>query len=219
MTGTDRIAVVGGTGKLGAAIARRLAKAGRSVVIGSRSAESASAKAAELGFGLTGMSNADAAAAGDIIIVTVPFDAQDGTLADIRPHVAGKLVVDTTVPLVPPKVMRVQMPAEGSAAVRAKNALGDGVRIASGFHSVAAHKLITDKDVECDVLVFGDEKADRQIVVELAEAMGLRGLHGGALVNSAAAEALTSVLIFLNKTYQVDGAGIRITGQLTPLAA
>ena len=216
---TDRIAVIGGTGKLGSAIARRLAKAGRSVVIGSRSAESAQARASELGFGLTGMSNADAAAAGDVVIVTVPFDAQDATLADIRPHVAGKLVVDTTVPLVPPKVMRVQLPPEGSAAQRTQQALGEGVRIAAGFHSVAAHKLITDDEVECDVLVFGDDKADRQIVVELAEAMGLRALHGGALANSASAEALTSVLIFLNKTYRVDGAGIRITGELIPPAA
>ena len=219
MSGSERIAVIGGTGKLGAAIARRLAKAGRTVVIGSRSADSATAKATELGFGLTGMSNADAAQAGDIIIVTVPFDAQDGTLADIRPHVAGKLVVDTTVPLVPPKVMRVQLPPEGSAAERTRIALGEGVRVTSAFHSVAAHKLITDKDVECDVLVFGDDKADRATVVGLADAMGLRGLHGGALVNSAAAEALTSVLIFLNKTYQVDGAGIRITGDLVPPAA
>ncbi|ATE63816.1 NADPH-dependent F420 reductase [Rhizorhabdus dicambivorans] len=214
MAGNERIAVIGGTGKLGAAIARRLAKAGRAVVIGSRSAESAQAKATELGFGLTGMSNADAAQAGDVIIVTVPFDSQDTTLAGIKPYVAGKLVVDTTVPLVPPRVMRVQLPAEGSAAVRTRNALGDGVRIVSAFHSVAGHKLITDKDIECDVLVFGDDKADRQIVVELADAMGLRGIHGGALVNSAAAEALTSILIFINKTYQVDGAGIRITGEL-----
>ena len=216
MSGNERIAVVGGTGNLGAAIARRLAKAGRSVVIGSRSAESAEKKAAELGFELAGMGNADAATACDIIIVTVPFEAQDKTLADIRPHVAGKLVVDTTVPLVPPKVMRVQLPPEGSAAERTRLALGDDVRVTSAFHSVAAHKLITDMDVECDVLVFGDVKADRQVVVELSELMGLRGIHGGALVNSAAAEALTSVLIFLNKTYQVDGAGIRITGKLVP---
>lgn len=208
------IAVVGGTGKLGAAIARRLAKAGRTVIIGSRSAESAEKAASELGFGLTGMANADAAAAGDVIIVTVPFAAQEATLADIAPHVAGKIVVDTTVPLVPPKVMRVQLPLEGSAAVRAQNLLGEGVTMVSAFHSVAAHKLITDNDVECDVLVFGDDKAARGVVVDLANAAGLRGLHGGALVNSAAAEALTSVLIFLNKTYSVDGAGIRITGKL-----
>jgi len=207
------IAVIGGTGKLGAAIARRLAKAGK-VIIGSRSAESADATASELGFCLAGLENAAAAAAGDIVIVTVPFAAQDATLFDIAPHVSGKIVVDTTVPLVPPRVMRVQLPAEGSAAVRAQRLLGDGVAVVSGFHNVAAHKLITDDDIGCDVLVFGDDKAARARVVALADAAGLRGLHGGPLANSAAAEALTSVLIFLNKTYQVDGAGIRITGAL-----
>jgi len=210
----DKIAVIGGTGNLGAAIARRLAKAGHDVTIGSRSAESAAEAAVGLGFGIKGVSNADAAASGDIVIITVPFAAQETTLRDIAPHVAGKIVVDTTVPLVPPKVMRVQLPAEGSAAARAQNILGDGVTLVSGFHSVAAHKLITDNDVECDVLVFGDDKAARAKIVKLANDAGLRGIHGGALVNSAAAEALTSVLIFLNKTYQVDGAGIRITGKL-----
>jgi hypothetical protein len=208
------VAVVGGTGNLGAAIARRLAKAGRRVVIGSRSAESAEKAAADLGFGLTGTANADAAKACDIVVVTVPFAAQAATLADIAPHVAGKIVIDTTVPLVPPKVMRVQLPVEGSAAMRAQALLGEGVTLVSAFHNVAAHKLITDADVDCDVLVFGDDKAARTEVIALAEQMNLRGLHGGALANSAAAEALTSILIFLNKTYQVDGAGIRITGTL-----
>jgi 8-hydroxy-5-deazaflavin:NADPH oxidoreductase len=213
---TDKvIAIVGGTGKLGAALAGRLAKAGLKVILGSRAAASAQATAAELGHGIAGMSNAEAAMAGDVVIVTVPFAAQDATLADIAPHVAGKIVVDTTVPLVPPKVMRVQLPAEGSAAVRAQNILGEGVTVVSGFHNVAAHKLATDADIGCDVLVFGDDKAARNVVVGLANAAGLRGIHGGALVNSAAAEAMTSILIFLNKTYKVDGAGIRITGQLT----
>jgi NADPH-dependent F420 reductase len=208
------IAVIGGTGKLGAAIARRLAKAGRKVIIGSRSAESAARTAAELGFGLTGLANADAAMAGNIVIVTVPFAAQELTLGEIAPHVAGKIVVDTTVPLVPPKVMRVQLPPEGSAAQRAQKLLGLGVRVVSAFHNVAAHKLATDQDIDCDVLVFGDDKAARAEVVALVTQTGLRGIHGGALPNSAAAEAMTSVLIFINKTYQVDGAGVLITGQL-----
>jgi len=210
------IAVVGGTGNLGAAIAWRLARAGRDVIIGSRKAEAAQEKAAELGHGLRGMGNAEAAAAAELIIVTVPFAAQESTLADIKPHVAGKIVVDTTVPLVPPKVMRVQLPPEGSAAAKAEALLGEGVTLVSAFHNVAAHKLAQDIDVGCDVLVFGDDKAARGQVVALADAMGLRGLHGGALVNSAAAEALTSILIFMNKTYKVDGAGIRITGELIP---
>lgn len=212
------IAIVGGTGNLGAAIAWRLARAGYPVVIGSRSADGAQQAAAELGHGLSGATNIDAATGADIVIVTVPFAAQDATLRDIAPHVMGKIVVDTTVPLVPPKVMRVQLPAEGSAALRAQVALGEGVTVVSAFHNVAAHKLAKDVDVGCDVLVFGDDKAARGQVVGLADAMGLRGLHGGALCNSAAAEALTSILIFLNKTYKVDGAGIRITGDLIPPA-
>ena len=214
MNAAATISVVGGTGKLGAAIARRLAKAGRKVIIGSRLAESAQKAAADLGFGLTGLANADAAKAGDIVIVTVPFAAQEATLAEIAPHVAGKIVVDTTVPLVPPKVMRVQLPPEGSAAVRAQRLLGEGVTMVSAFHNVAAHKLATDEDVGCDVLVFGDDKAARAVVVALADQAGLRGIHGGALANSAAAEAMTSILIFINKTYSVDGAGIQITGKL-----
>ena len=215
MSSEQVIAVIGGTGKLGAAIAGRLAAAGRAVVIGSRSANAAIAVAGEIGSGVRGASNAEAARLGDIVIVTVPFAAQEATLADIAAHVAGKIVVDTTVPLVPPKVMRVQLPPEGSAAVRAQALLGEGVIVVSAFHNVAAHKLAKiGQDVDCDVLVFGDDKAARGRVVVLAGDMGLRGVHGGALANSAAAEALTSVLIFVNKTYQVDGAGIRITGQL-----
>jgi NADPH-dependent F420 reductase len=208
------IAVLGGTGDLGSAIARRLAKSGHTVIIGSRKAESAQAAAERLGFGLTGMDLVSAAKAADIVIVTVPFAAQEATMREITPHVVGKIVVDTTVPLVPPRVMRVQMPAEGSAAARAQGFLGDDVKVVSAFHNVAAHKLIQDIDVGCDVLVFGDDKAARGEVIGLVGDCGLRGIHGGALVNSAAAEALTSILIFINKTYKVDGAGIQITGTL-----
>lgn len=208
----EKIAIIGGTGHLGSAMAWRLAKAGRDVIIGSRSAQSAQDKAAELGHGLRGAANADAAMAADIVIVTVPMSAQEATLADIKPHVAGKIVVETTVPLVPPKVMRVSLPPEGSAAMRAQGLLGEGVRLVSGFHNVAAHRLAEEGSVDCDVLVFGDDKAAREAVIALAAAMDLRGIHGGALVNSAAAEAMTSLLIFINKTYAADGAGIRITG-------
>jgi NADPH-dependent F420 reductase len=211
------IAVIGGTGNLGAALARKLALAGRRVIIGSRAAESAVKAAEELGAGLTGLANTEAAAAADIIIVTVPFAAQEATLASIKPHVAGKIVVDTTVPLVPPKVMRVQLPAEGSAAQRAQNFLGEGANVVSGFHNVAAHKLAKDEDLNCDVLIFGDDKAARAKIVTLANQAGMRGIHAGVLANSAAAEAMTSILIFINKNYQVDGAGVKITGELVGL--
>ena len=214
---SQTIAVIGGTGQLGSALAWRLAKAGHAVIIGSRAADTASARAAELGHGIVGMANADAAKAGDIVLVTVPFSAQAATLAEIKPHVAGKIVVDTTVPLVPPKVMRVQLPEEGSAAACASKLLGEGVRLVAAFHNVAAHRLAEEGEVDCDILVFGDEKAARTEVVALADAVGLRGIHAGPLVNAAAAEAMTSLLIFINKNYKVDGAGIRITGELKPL--
>jgi hypothetical protein len=213
-----RIAIIGGTGKLGAALARRWVKAGLAVIIGSREAARAQATAAALSheFGATVGSgtNAEAAARGEILIVTVPYAAHEGTLREIAAAAAGKLLIDTTVPLVPPKVMRVQLPKEGAAAVKAQLLLGPAVTVVAAFHSVAAHKLATDAPIDCDVLVFGEQKAARQRAVDLARAAGLRGLHGGALANAAAAEALTSVLIFINKTYQVDGAGIRITGTL-----
>jgi len=216
MTGT--IAVIGGSGNLGAALARRWAKSGRRVVIGSRDAAKAGAAAAklaaELGVEVSGASNLDAARRADVVVVAVPFGSQLQVLEEIRPGVAGKVVIDTTVPLVPPKVARVQLPPEGSAAQRAQKLLGADVRLVSAFHNVAAHKLATDEDVACDVLVFGDDKAARAVAVELAEQAQLRGLHAGALANAAAGEALTSILIFLNKTYRVDGAGIKITGQL-----
>ncbi len=195
MLSDKTIAVIGGSGKLGAALAGRWRAAGLNVSVGSRS----------------GTPYAEAAAAADIIVVTVPFAAQAEALTQIAPHAVGKIVLDTTVPLVPPRVMRVQLPAEGSAAQRARTLLGEGPRVISGFHNVAAHKLAEAGEVDCDCLVFGDDKADRAVGVALAEAAGLRGIHAGALANSAAAEAMTSLLIFINKTYASDGAGLRIT--------
>jgi NADPH-dependent F420 reductase len=213
------IGVVGGTGALGSALAVRWARAGHTVIIGSRTADKAQAAARELSANgkvkLEGASNSDAAARASIVVVTVPWAAQEATLAEIGAAAQGKIVVDATVPLVPPKVMRVQLPPDGCAALRAQRLLGENVRVVSAFHNVAAHKLATPEQIDCDVLVFGDQKEAREPVVALASAAGLRGLHGGALANSAAAEALTSILIFINKAYSVDGAGIRITGKLS----
>lgn len=215
-----KIAIIGATGQLGGALARRLVRAGESVIIGSRDAARAQAVATalenETRSRVAGGSNAEAAAAADLVIVTVPFAAQKATLREIAAHVSGKIVVDTTVPLVPPKVMRVQLPAEGSAAQIASGLLGADTRVVSAFHNVAAHKLATDEKIDCDVLVFGDDPQARDAVIRIAESCGLRALHAGPLANSAAAEALTSVLIFMNKRYAVDGAAIRITGALSP---
>jgi len=206
------IAVIGGTGHLGKGIARRLAKAGHDVTIGSRAAEKAEGIAAEMGLGTKGASNDDAAAGKDVVIVTVPYENQEATLKQIKDKVGSAIVVDTTVPLVPPKVMRVQLPAAGSAAAEAREHLGPDIRFVTAFHNVAAHILDTDAKVDCDVLVFSDDVEARNTVVGLVGDMDLRGLSGGALVNSAAAEAITSLLIYMNKTYKADGAGIRFTG-------
>ena len=219
------IAVIGGTGDLGTGLARRWAKAGYTLVIGSRTAEKAETAARALdafatGAKAKGAANADAAAAADVVVITVPFASQASTLDDIKAAVAGKLVIDTTVPLMPPRVARVQLPPEGCAAVAAQLRLGEGVRVISAFHNVAAHKLEqVDTALECDVLVFGDKAEDREVAIALAEALGVRGLHAGPLANSAAAEALTSVIIGINRTYKVDGASIRITGFSSPAKA
>lgn len=211
------IAVIGGTGKLGAALARGWAKAGYPVVLGSRdarrAADAASALAVETGGTVRGAGNLEAASTGEVVVVTVPFAHQRRILEEIREAVADKIVVDTTVPLVPPKVARVQLPPEDSAVVAGQAILGAEVTVVSAFQNVAAHKL-AEGSVACDVLVFGDSKSARAQVISLVEALGLRGLHGGPLANSAAAEALTSVLVFINRIYGVDGAGLRITGDL-----
>jgi 8-hydroxy-5-deazaflavin:NADPH oxidoreductase len=211
------IAILGGTGDLGSGLALRWAAAGYPVVLGSRLRDKANAAAAEVaaacpGSAVRGDDNLVAAQAGDIIVIAVPYANHDSLLTEIRKAAQGKIVVDAAVPLVPPKVAVVQLPAEGSAAKAAQRILGDGVRVVSAFHNVGAKKLRDGGKVDCDVLVFGDDKAAKEAVIELADAAGARGVDGGALANSAAAEALTSVLIGINRRYKIDGAGVRITG-------
>jgi hypothetical protein len=213
------LAIIGGTGTLGRGLAVRALRHGIRVYIGSRAADRAQAMAAQLSREIphaevTGAMNAEAAAAGELIAVTVPFASQLETLRGIREPAKGKIVLDATVPLVPPRVARVQLPPEGCAAVRAQNELGPGVRVVSALHTVAAVRLGSDASAAQigDVLVFGDDKASREVVVAVLERMDLSALHGGSLANSAAAEALTSVLIFLNKQYRAEHAGLRIIG-------
>jgi len=211
------IAIIGGTGALGTGLARRWARAGYEVVIGSRTAPKAEAAAAELLAAIpdakvSGTDNLAAATAADIAVVTVPFAHQQPTLEAIRPGLAGKILVETTVPLVPPKVARVQMPEEGSAAIRAQGIVGDDVTVVSAFHNVAADLMASDARMQCDVLVAGDKLAAREIVIRLAGEAGFKAWHAGPLANSAAMEALTSVLIFMNRRYEGSHTGIRMTG-------
>lgn len=212
MSSKPRIAILGGTGDLGSGLARCWAAAGYDVTIGSRSAEKAKEAAATLGGSVRGDGNIEAARAADIVVVAVPFASHDSTLRDVKDAVQGKIVVDAVVPLVPPKVATVQLPKEGSAAQIAQALLGEGVRVVSAFHNVGAAKLHGGERANCDVLVFGDDKDARAAVIELAGAVASRGIDGGVLANSAAAEALTSVLIGINRRYKVPGAGISITG-------
>lgn len=217
-TAMPTLAIIGGTGTLGSGLARRLAATGHyAILIGSRDPARAQAAAASLPTmagapAPRGASNAEAAKAGDVVLLAVPWANHPAILDEIKPHVTGKLVVDTTVPLVPPRVARVQLPPEGSAALASQLRLGDTVRVVAAFHNVAAHKLQNDEPIDCDVLIFGDDPKDRAVAASLAEAAGLRGVHAGPLANAVAGEALTSVLIGINRNYKVDGAGIRITG-------
>ena len=163
------------------------------------------------------MTNEDAAEAGEIVVMTVPFANHQSTLESIRDAVQGKIFIDVTVPLVPPKVGTVQLPEGGSASARAQAYLGSDVRVVSAYQNVAAdHLNDLSHDPDCDVLVCGDDKDACQIVVGLTEAAGMKGWHAGPIANAVVAEAMTSVLITLNRRYKIPGSGFRITG--TPAA-
>jgi 8-hydroxy-5-deazaflavin:NADPH oxidoreductase len=209
-TKNSTIAILGGTGDLGGGLAVRWSRAGYKIIIGSRTLQKALDAAAPLR--AVGMDNVSAAKACDIAVLTVPFANQKSTLESVRDALQGKILIDVTVPLMPPRVARVQMPPEGCAALAAQAALGEGVTVVSAFQNVGASHLRDDHPVDCDVLVCGDKLAAREQVIELVEAAGMKGWHAGPLANSVAAEALTSVLIGINKRYQIDGAGLRITG-------
>jgi NADPH-dependent F420 reductase len=206
------IAILGGTGDLGSGLAKLWLAAGHTVVVGSRSATKAQDFAKELGGNAQGYDNFNAAKAADIVVLSVPFSSHDTTITEIKAAVQGKIVVDAAVPLVPPKVSTVQLPTEGSAAQIAQRLLGDGVKVVSAFHNIGATKLRAGERADCDVLVLGNDKESREVVIALAGDVATRGVDGGVLANSAAAEALTSVLIGINRRYKVPGAGIRITG-------
>jgi NADPH-dependent F420 reductase len=210
------LSIIGGTGDLGSGLARGWSKAGYPVILGSRASEKAEQAAAALqaeGFNnISGTTNVAAAEKGEIIIVAVPFSNYEASLAEIKDAVRNKVVVTAVVPLVPPKVFIVQLPQAGSAALMAQAALDSSTKVVGAFHNVGAQKLHTGGKADCDVLVFGDDAEARAEIIKLANAVSNRGVDGGALANSAAAEALTSVLIAINRKYKVKGAGLSISG-------
>jgi len=212
------IAVVGGTGAEGSAIALRLGHAGFRVIIGTRDSSRGARISEELN-GILGRSviefatNDAATRAAELVILTVPYNVQVSIVKALSPVLERKILIDATVPLLPPKVSSVQLPSGGSAVAAVQQMLGDKVRVISAFQNVAAHKLRDlAADVGCDVLVCGDDAGARAVALALIAKMGLRGLDAGPICNSAAAEALTSILIFLNRKYKVPGSGIKITG-------
>jgi NADPH-dependent F420 reductase len=212
------IAVLGGAGKEGSGLALRWANAGHKVIIGSRSAERAAEAAQEINEtigreGASGAANLAAAEAADIVVLAVPFSAQRALAEEVRGALAGKILIDVTVPLVPPKVSRVQLPDGGSAVEAIQKLLGPDVRVVSAFQNISAHHLKhLDAEIDCDVLVCSDDKDAGDLVVGLAKQIGLGAWNAGVLANSVVSEALTSVLIALNMRYKVPGSGIRITG-------
>ncbi len=212
------LAVLGGTGAEGFGLAVRWAAAGYDVTLGSRVAERAAEKAAELaamgtGWRVQGLENLAAAERAEIVALTVPYGAHQATLAAVRAALQGKILIDVTVPLVPPKVSRVQLPAGKSAGEEAQALLGDGVRVVSAFQNISASHLVDlQHEIDCDVLVCGDDADAREAVVRLAAAAGMAAWHAGPLANAVAVESLTPVLISLNRRYKVPNSGIRITG-------
>jgi NADPH-dependent F420 reductase len=212
------IAVLGGTGREGKGLAYRWAQAGYRVLIGSRSSEKAVTAASEImeklegSSSVVGMTNREAAEQADMVVLTVPYAAHRETLDNVKDLLRGKLLVDTTVPLVPPKLSKVQMPAAGSAAQEAKEIVGEDVEVAAAFQNVSYKYLLGEEYVDCDVLVTGTSKKARADAIKLVEAAGLIGWDAGPLENSVVVEGLSSVLININRLYGSKHSGIKITG-------
>jgi 8-hydroxy-5-deazaflavin:NADPH oxidoreductase len=212
-----KLAILGGTGQEGSALAARFARAGYTVTLGSRDAAKARSVAASINettntSNVHGADNLNAAAGADLAILTVPFASQQTTVAGVRDALKGKILVDATVPLMPPKVSVVQLPNGGSAVAALQAMVGTDIRVVSAFQNVShAHLKDLDHEIDCDVLVCADDAKAAEQVIELVKAIGMRGFYGGPIQNSIAAEALTSVLIAMNRKYKSPGAGIRFT--------
>jgi 8-hydroxy-5-deazaflavin:NADPH oxidoreductase len=212
------LAILGGTGPQGSGLALRWAKAGYRVIIGSREATKSVETAAKLNARLgsdkiEGETHTVAAERAQIVVLAVPYAAQAAVALGTLNHLKGKVLIDVTVPLIPPKVGTVQLPPEGSAVAAMQRQLGPEIRVVSAFQNTSAQHLHDlDHVIDCDVLVCGDDNDACEATIALVEAAGMRGWRAGPLANSAAAEALTSVLIQINRRYKIAGSGIRITG-------
>jgi len=215
MNNIEKIGIIGGSGSLGFALSNRLIKESFKVMIGSRSPEKVIPKIDEIGKDLD-VQNLKVQGIGqtaresELIFLTVPFSAHHKTVSEIKPFVQGKIVVDTTVPLVPPKVARVQLPESGCVARVTQEILGNDVHVVSALHNVAATELAKSKTADVEVMVFGNNKEARETVIQLISKISLKGWHCGSIDNAVVAESLTPVLIFMNKFYNFNGSGIKI---------
>ncbi|GHD29299.1 NADPH-dependent F420 reductase [Streptomyces galbus] len=207
------VGVLGGTGPQGKGLAYRLAKAGQKVIIGSRAADRARTAAEELGHGVEGADNAECARRSDVVIVAVPWEGHGDTLASLREDLAGKLVVDCVNPLgFDKKGAYALRPEEGSAAEQAAALLPDS-RVTAAFHHLSA-VLLQDpsiEEIDTDVMVLGEERADVETVQALAGRIpGMRGVFAGRLRNAHQVESLVANLISVNRRYKAH-AGLRVT--------
>jgi NADPH-dependent F420 reductase len=189
------------------------------VVIGSRQVEKAQIAADDLNALLgglknpvTGLENHQAADWCEIAVLTVPFSAHQAILQDLKECLEGKLLIDVTVPLVPPRVTKVQLPAAGSAALEARQILGENIQVVSAFQNISYERLLEDGDIDCDVLISGTSKEAREVVLNLVKLAGMTGWNAGPIENSVVAEGLTSILIGINKEFGINDAGIKISG-------
>ena len=217
------IAIVGGTGPEGSGLALRWARAGESVVIGSRDGERAKASAAQIAENVgalgsvEGVDNVTAVKMCDIVVLTVPYAGQAELLKQLKPSFrAGTVLIDATVPLAtavggrPTRMLGVW---QGSAAEQAQEVVGKNITVAGAFHSLSASVLKGDDDVDCDVIVCSDDDRARQVASDLAVKIpGVRAIDGGKLENARIVESMTALLITLNIRYKVHGAGWRVTG-------
>ncbi len=212
-----RIAVIGGTGKEGRGLALRWAKAGHDVIVGSRDAARAQAAAAEMssvaGRTVTGADNAAAAEQAEVVLLSVPYAGHADTLRALAPALSGRVVIDITVPLVPPKVRQVHLPAGQSAALEAQQVLGADTKVVAALHHVSSvHLADPDHAIECDVLACSNDQAALDTVIALIGDLGLTGIDAGPLANAVALESLTPVLLHLNKRYKSAGDGHPLHG-------
>jgi NADPH-dependent F420 reductase len=211
-----KIAVVGGTGKEGSGMALRWAKAGHEVFIGSRDAPRAEAKAAELqqlaGGKISGGENAWTVAEAQVVVLSVPYAAHRQTLESLKAGLAGRTLIDVTVPLKPPQVRRVHLPEGLAAALEAQAIVGPSVPVVAALHHVSSqHLLDLEHALDCDVLACSDDPKALELCLGLIRDLGTRAFDAGPLANAIALESLTPLLLHLNRQYKTS-VGIRLTG-------